>query len=76
MDGAERWEGKLGELLTEVGSERLQEYSIREKFLRLAAQIAFSRGVDSPEACVVRLKLLHDAIYQNEIGQEGVGFTE
>lgn len=80
LSQAERGKDILKKLMVTVNEAstkgRNSEYTLRESFLRLAAQIAFSHGVNTPEACQLRLDYLHDAIYKDESSEGGVGFTE
>lgn len=80
ISSAVRGDGVLKELMLEVNasvnSYGIQNHSFRERFLRLAAQIAFSQGVNSPEACQRRLDYLREALYKDENPDPGRGFTE
>lgn len=77
---AERGKSTLEALMLQANRTLVEpnssEYTVRENVLRLAAQIAFSRGMDSREACELRLNRLHDTLYIAEPCGDGIGFTE
>lgn len=79
LDQAERGKDVLKSLIDEANKGALHpgtsEYSLRENFLRFAAQIAFSRGENSQFACEARLERLREALYTSD-SEEDVGFTE
>ncbi|HJY98353.1 MAG TPA: hypothetical protein VJ227_01415 [Patescibacteria group bacterium] len=80
LASAERGRDVLVDCLVDVNRASLGdavEYSLRERYLRLAAQIAFSYGVDGPDACQRRLDHMLSAMNRFESEDtEGVGFTE